>query len=90
MIEWRCPIRDDDGFIHSWEGTYWDKGKYAIADLASEDIEDVELYAPFDAFEKFVGEIAFEANHTGNRRREVNLTRICEHLETLLNFHEIV
>ncbi|MBE0448970.1 MAG: hypothetical protein IBX64_12925 [Actinobacteria bacterium] len=123
VIEWQCPLCGDDGFIHSWEGTYWDRGKYAIPDLVSEDIieftvtedefkelmkpmilspeseailysailiEEVELCAPFDAFEEFMGEVAFEANHTDNRRREVILTQICERIETLLSFHDIV
>lgn len=42
------------------------------------------------AFEEFMGEIAFEANHTDSRHREVILTGICERIDTLLSFHDIV
>ncbi|HEY3373713.1 MAG TPA: hypothetical protein VGK02_01440 [Candidatus Aquicultor sp.] len=52
--------------------------------------EDVELCAPFDSFEEFVGEIAFEANHTDNRSREVNLSRICDRIQILLTFYDMV
>ncbi len=24
-IVWRCPLCDDNGFIHGWEGTPWDR-----------------------------------------------------------------
>ncbi len=124
VIEWQCPLCGDNGFIHNWEGTYWDRRKYAVSDLASEDIiefaitedelkelmkpmilsdeseailysavlieEEVELRASLGAFEEFMGEIAFEANHTDNCRTEVILDRICARIETLLRFHDIV
>jgi len=68
----------------------------AILLAAATTDEGIELVASPGAFDDFVGYIAFEANHQFNATREQMSTtreqmfdKLCERIETLLEFHEI-